>query len=79
MIFKKKNNGSALQLAQKIPENLIADSLESASVGSRKPLGGVLVEKMEGQLTDSLRGPGRAGSVHRDTEEEDAPLGFKSN
>lgn len=75
MIFKK-NNASALQLAQKIPENSIADSLESPSVGSRKPLGGVLVEKMEGQLTDSLRGPGRAGSVHRDTEE---PLGFKSN
>ena len=35
------------------------------------------MEKMEGQLTDSLPGPGGAGSVHRDTEEEDVPLGFK--
>ena len=37
------------------------------------------MEKMEGQLTDSFPGPGRAGPVHRDTEEEDAPLGFQFN
>ena len=36
------------------------------------------VEKMEGQLTTSLPGPGCAGSVHRDTEGKMLHLGSKS-